>query len=180
MISYEKRTIFLTGAIIIAIGGIISFFFLPMTVQNMMLHTTNTFFIQTPSAVIKLYLAALACLTVAFLLVFFFWKKGIIPSILLTVGAIVMFVFAFNHFQLMSEEGITWSDLSSLEKQSYAWSEIKEIQSVPKTEGKGYNIVITFKDGNDVTFTRDAVFNSKYYKFQEKLTEYNLSFVGKD
>lgn len=178
--NYEKKHMYLTGALIVGISGIFSFFFLPMVVQDIIYNKEGTWFIQAPPNVIKLYLVAFACWTASLLLIYFFWKKAVIPSLLLLVVGVAILVVSINHYKLMSDDEIVWSNLTSFDKHTYPWSEVLEIQSVPNPEGKGYTIKLVFNDGESVSFKRDTNFNANYWKFRDKIAEYNLSYVGVD
>ncbi|MBD8067837.1 hypothetical protein [Bacillus sp. PS06] len=178
MISIEKKQYYLTSALVIVLFGGISFFFLPMVLQDIMYRTTSTWFIQTPSVVIKLYFVTIACWAIASLLIYFFWKKAIIPSILLFIAGLIVIVLSVNNYQLMSDNHIAWSELKTFEEKSYSWSEVNELQSIPNENGKGYTIKVNFSDGESIAFKRDTNFNANYWRLQEKMVEHNLPFVG--
>ncbi|WP_078546860.1 hypothetical protein [Litchfieldia alkalitelluris] len=106
-------------------------------------------------------------------------KKSIVISTLLFVVSFFPILYGANYYKHLSDSGITYSNIYSLEKQEYSWKEVeKVIYHLANKEEKMSSFEIYFKDGEKITLDRDGKFAAIYYWFTKKIREFNISYIG--
>ncbi|WP_161974974.1 hypothetical protein, partial [Bacillus timonensis] len=175
------KHIFGSLAVIIAVSIPFAVPFFPFIISDVMYATKETWFIQTPKAAYFLYGAGFLLWLLATFILYLLNANitSIIIGVILIISSIFPLVLGVNHYKELSEDGVSYSEINSLEHKHYQWDEvIKIVYHLEKERGKKSNLEFQFNDGNKVTFARDSDFSNDYYKLREKISEYQIEFVS--
>jgi hypothetical protein len=181
--NYEKRHIVGVIAVIIALLTPMAIPLFPYIFNDLLYATSDTWFIQIPRNSYFLYGAGLILLFLGTLIIFLFNLKkfSILIGCLLFISSIYPFILGATHYKQMSNEGIYFSELGITNHNYYEWDQVeKVVYYLSEDRGEFSNLKFQFSDGNSVIIARDSYFSSVFYKFMNKLSEYNIEYVGSD
>ncbi|THE13578.1 hypothetical protein E1I69_06590 [Bacillus timonensis] len=179
--NYEKRHFFVSIAVIIAVSIPFAVPFFPFIISDVMYATRETWFIQTPKAAYFLWGAGFLLWLLATIIIYYFNvnKASLIVGIVMFILSFIPIVLGANHYKELSDDGVTFSEISTLDQKHYKWDEINKIvYHLEKEKGKRSILEFQFKDGNNVKLVRDSHLSNDYYKLREKISEYQIEFVN--
>lgn len=174
--NYQTKHIFLIIAILTAIFGPISYFFIPQTVADIVHHKDGVWFVSVPKENFTTFAVGFLFIFIASMTLFLLdiKKISIIISILFLGCAFAAFYLASQSFGSLSTENITYSPLSTTEKYTYTWEQVDKIIHHRTESGDISNYEFVFNDGKSFTIKDSPYFKSKSLKFNKQLMESNI------
>lgn len=175
--TYQKKHIFLTFAVLIAVFAPIFYFFFPQTIADILHNKNGVWFVSVPSEAFTAFLIGSALLIIASLVLFILdiRKLSIIISGLFLSLAIGSFFLSSQAYLTLSDENISYSSLFSLEKNTYSWDEVTEVIHFRTELGDISEYEFVFNDQNTVRIDDTSYFKAKAYNFGKKLATENLT-----
>lgn len=181
MVNYEKKHLYMMGAIAVLI--LTPFYILvgPFIFQGILFDDVSVWLLQTPMTSYGLYGISALMLVLGLFISSFFVKRAVYFTSLGLVLAGVLFVMGTYSFKSLSTEEIAWGEPFTFKTHTYSWEEVKEVILVsPPTEEEKHTMVFYFKDGKEVTFVRNNEFQAEFSNFNTAKRQYKFPFKASE
>ncbi|MFS0861093.1 hypothetical protein [Fredinandcohnia sp. 179-A 10B2 NHS] len=177
----EKRHIFISLAVVIAVSIPFAVPLFPFIISDVMYASKETWFIQTPKASYFLYGGGFLLWLLAAINIYYFnvSKTSVIAGLLIFILSVIPITLGIYHYKELSDDGVSYSEIGAFEQKHYPWEQVtKIVYHLEKERGKRSLIEFRFSDGNMVGFLRDSEFSNDYYKLQEKISDHQIEYVS--